>query len=70
MGSTVPKRSANFDWTKPVDGSDPETEWQGYLGFDELPQLREPEVRLLAELQSITPLHTTPVARSCWEENG
>ena len=29
----VPKRSAKFDWTKPVDGSNPETEWQGYLAF-------------------------------------
>ena len=25
----VPKRSTKFDWTKPVDGSNPETEWQG-----------------------------------------
>src|SRR5262249_38836613 len=38
----VPKRSTKFDWTKPVDGSNPETEWQGYLRFDELPQLENP----------------------------
>src|SRR5262249_38724029 len=34
----VPKRSAKFGWTKPVDGANPETEWQGYLAFEELPQ--------------------------------
>ena len=26
----VPRRSTKFDWAKPVDGSNPETEWQGY----------------------------------------
>ena len=25
----IPKRDPKFDWTKPVDGSDPATEWQG-----------------------------------------
>ena len=50
----VPKRSTKFDWTKPVDGSNPETDWQGYLRFEELPQVREPQVRLPAKLQSIT----------------
>lgn len=28
-GNFIPKRDPKFDWTKPVDGSDPATEWQG-----------------------------------------
>ena len=38
----VPRRNPKFDWRKPVDGSDPETEWQGYHPFDEMPQLANP----------------------------
>src|SRR6185436_10580797 len=39
----VPKRSTKFDWSKPVDGSNPEAEWQGYHTMAELPQLTNPK---------------------------
>ena len=31
----IPKRDPKFDWTKPVDGSDPATEWEAPLSIDE-----------------------------------
>jgi penicillin amidase len=62
----VPKRSAKFDWTKPVDGANPETEWQGYLRFDELPQLENPKCGFLQNCNQ-SPLSTTPVARELRE---
>ena len=38
----VPKRDDRFDYTKPVDGSDPATDWQGLHALSELPELRSP----------------------------
>jgi acyl-homoserine lactone acylase PvdQ len=40
----IPRRDPRFDWTKPVDGSDPATEWNGVLSIDETPGLRNPSV--------------------------
>ena len=30
-GNYIPRRDTHFDFTKPVDGSDPATDWQGLL---------------------------------------
>lgn len=38
----VPRRDPKFDWTKPVDGSDPASDWKGLLSFEELPHLKNP----------------------------
>jgi acyl-homoserine-lactone acylase len=38
----IPKRDTRFDWTKPVDGSDPATEWHGVMSVDETPGLLNP----------------------------
>jgi acyl-homoserine-lactone acylase len=38
----VPKRDPSFDWSKPVDGSTPATEWRGVHGVDESPNVINP----------------------------
>ncbi|HEX3374043.1 MAG TPA: acylase [Edaphobacter sp.] len=42
-GNFIPRRDTSFDFTKPVDGSNPATEWKGLLTVDELPQLLNPK---------------------------
>jgi acyl-homoserine-lactone acylase len=42
-GNFIPRRDTKFDWTKPVDGSNPETEWKGLLTIDETPHLLNPK---------------------------
>jgi acyl-homoserine lactone acylase PvdQ len=42
-GNFIPKRDTSFDWTKPVDGSNPATEWRGTLSIDETPHLLNPK---------------------------
>jgi acyl-homoserine-lactone acylase len=34
-GNFIPRRDPRFDWTHPVDGSDPATEWQGLHAVQE-----------------------------------
>jgi acyl-homoserine-lactone acylase len=41
-GNYIPERDTHFDFTKPVDGSDPATEWQGLMTVEEAPHLLDP----------------------------
>ena len=41
-GNFIPRRDDKLDWTKPVDGSDPATDWKGLLSVDETPHLLNP----------------------------
>jgi acyl-homoserine-lactone acylase len=38
----IPKRDPAFDWTRPVDGSNPTTEWRGVMSIDETPGVFNP----------------------------
>lgn len=38
----VPRRDDRFDYTKPVDGADPATDWQGLHALDTLPHVLNP----------------------------
>ncbi len=38
----VPKRDNRFDYMKPVDGSDPATDWQGLTPINDMPHLLSP----------------------------
>jgi acyl-homoserine-lactone acylase len=38
----IPNRDNRFDYTKPVDGSDPDTDWKGLLPLDKAPRLFNP----------------------------
>ena len=42
-GNFIPKRDTNFDFTKPVDGGDPATDWSGTLSVNEAPHLLNPK---------------------------
>jgi acyl-homoserine-lactone acylase len=40
--SFIPRRDDRFDYTKPVDGSDPATDWRGLHALDEAPHVLNP----------------------------
>ncbi|MSU65043.1 MAG: acylase [Opitutus sp.] len=41
-GDFIPRRDPKFDWSNPVDGSDPATEWQGLHPVEEIITLKNP----------------------------
>jgi acyl-homoserine-lactone acylase len=38
----IPERDGRFDYTKPVDGSDPATDWKGLTSLDRMPNVVNP----------------------------
>jgi|LNAP01.1.fsa_nt_gb acyl-homoserine-lactone acylase len=42
MPQFVPRRDDRFDYTKPVDGANPATDWHGLTPLDQLPQVVNP----------------------------
>ena len=54
----IPRRNPKFDWSKPVDGSSPETEWQGFHSLSDLPQVTNPKSGFVQNCNS-TPFATT-----------
>ncbi|CAN5600104.1 penicillin acylase family protein [soil metagenome] len=40
----IPRRDPSFDWTRPVDGSDPRTDYDGVLTIEETPNVINPSV--------------------------
>jgi acyl-homoserine-lactone acylase len=40
----IPRRENRFDYTKPVDGSDPATDWNGVLPLNEEPHILNPAI--------------------------
>ncbi|MCQ4212651.1 penicillin acylase family protein [Streptomyces longispororuber] len=43
MPQFMPVRSDRFDYLKPVDGSDPATDWRGLHGLDSMPRVVNPK---------------------------
>jgi acyl-homoserine lactone acylase PvdQ len=41
-GNFIPNRDPRFDYTKPVDGSDPATNWKDLMTVDQVPHLLNP----------------------------
>lgn len=58
----VPRRDASFDWSKPVDGGNPATDWQGYHPLEELPTLTNPSPGFLQNCNATPFLATAEAA--------
>jgi acyl-homoserine-lactone acylase len=38
-----PRRNPELDWSRPVAGEDPRSDWMGYIPFDDLPRVINPD---------------------------
>ncbi len=38
-----PKRNPALDWSRPVSGEDPRSDWKGYIPFEDLPKVINPD---------------------------
>ncbi len=56
--AAIPKRDRSFDWTRPVDGSDPRTDWGPVHPIEDLPQVLNPKTGYVQNCNS-TPFMTT-----------
>ena len=56
----VPRRDPGFNWSKPVDGSNPKTDWNGYHAMEDLPQVLNPPSGFVQNCNS-SPFTTTDV---------
>ncbi len=54
----IPRRDPQFNWSKPVNGADPRTEWQGYHPLRDLPQVVNPPAGFVQSCNS-SPFTTT-----------
>ena len=52
----IPKRDPKFDWTKPVDGSNPATEWGELLSRRREPARAQPDERLALQHEQLAVL--------------
>lgn len=57
-GNLVPERDPAFDWSKPVDGTDPRTAWRGVLPLSRLPRTIDPPSGFVQNCNS-DPWHTS-----------
>ena len=51
-GNFMPRRDPGYDWSQPVDGSDPATDWQGLHTVDETVWLLNPDTGWLQNCNS------------------
>jgi len=59
-GNFIPRRDTSFDWTKPVDGSNPATEWHELLSIDETPPPLESEKAAGSTIQQLAVVRRGP----------